>query len=292
MYEPVILRESAFMSIGRSAYRSDMGRASTCRSPLAMNPSRPSDQTNNQDPRTMSADGSHYQYHASSQTASHLAHAGGLQQPSYYHPSRYNSSDPPYPSSHYTPQHSQYPQTTAAHQAPPSNMYSNARIPELTLRDLPFSNTHPTSALGRQGHPGYGAATVPPQPYRPCSHPTSSSAQYGSSMSSLQSLAEGHQYYSTPAHTMQMYPPHGSHTPGPHASIVIPPSTPEAPTVERYQCDKCDKTFGRSHDRKRHFETQHMQPHPHLCPQCKKSFSRGDSLKRHIDNGGCEKAPY
>ncbi|KAL6301241.1 hypothetical protein BKA93DRAFT_470714 [Sparassis latifolia] len=184
------------------------------------------------------------------------------------------------------------PVVSQAH-CPRKRSHRNAPIvPELTLRDLPFSNTHPTSALGRQGHPGYGAATVPPQPYRPCSHPTSSSAQYGSSMSSLQSLAEGHQYYSTPAHTMQMYPPHGSHTPGPHASIVIPPSTPEAPTVERYQCDKCDKTFGRSHDRKRHFETQHMQPHPHLCPQCKKSFSRGDSLKRHIDNGGCEKAPY
>ncbi|KAF5326269.1 hypothetical protein D9611_000387 [Ephemerocybe angulata] len=64
-----------------------------------------------------------------------------------------------------------------------------------------------------------------------------------------------------------------------------------SPTGERFPCEKCGKTFSRSHDRKRHHETQHLaSPIIHRCRYCEKEFSRADSLKRHVDNG-CDEAP-
>ncbi len=68
-------------------------------------------------------------------------------------------------------------------------------------------------------------------------------------------------------------------------------ASPPSPGIERFLCHKCDKSFSRAHDRKRHYETQHSSHPPlHKCPFCKKEFSRADSLKRHLDNG-CEKDP-
>ncbi|KNZ82198.1 Transcriptional regulator MET32, partial [Termitomyces sp. J132] len=59
----------------------------------------------------------------------------------------------------------------------------------------------------------------------------------------------------------------------------------------RFPCEKCGKTFSRSHDRKRHHETQHLpSPVIHRCRYCEKEFSRADSLKRHLDNG-CDEMP-
>jgi hypothetical protein len=72
-------------------------------------------------------------------------------------------------------------------------------------------------------------------------------------------------------------------------------SPPPQPLTERFPCDKCDKTFSRfvfkvdhtsvlitkpsrrSHDRKRHYETQHHPvPVLHRCRYCEKEFSRSD----------------
>jgi hypothetical protein len=64
-----------------------------------------------------------------------------------------------------------------------------------------------------------------------------------------------------------------------------------ASSGERFPCEKCGKTFSRSHDRKRHHETQHLPtPVVHRCQYCEKEFSRADSLKRHLDNG-CDEMP-
>ena len=76
------------------------------------------------------------------------------------------------------------------------------------------------------------------------------------------------------------------------------PPLPPPPPAERFPCDKCDKTFSRfvvrvnrtsifcgpdhkgdlccrSHDRKRHYETQHHPvPVLHRCRYCEKEFSR------------------
>ncbi|KDR75093.1 hypothetical protein GALMADRAFT_69496 [Galerina marginata CBS 339.88] len=53
------------------------------------------------------------------------------------------------------------------------------------------------------------------------------------------------------------------------------PTSASSPSGERFPCEKCGKTFSRSHDRKRHHETQHL-PTPifHVCPYCSKEFSR------------------
>ncbi|KAI6037586.1 hypothetical protein EDC04DRAFT_2702174 [Pisolithus marmoratus] len=60
---------------------------------------------------------------------------------------------------------------------------------------------------------------------------------------------------------------------------------------ERYPCDLCERTFTRSHDRRRHYETVHSAaPVLHKCRYCQKDFSRADSLKRHVDNG-CDEMP-
>ena len=53
------------------------------------------------------------------------------------------------------------------------------------------------------------------------------------------------------------------------------PTSATSPSSERFPCDKCGKTFSRSHDRKRHHETQHRDyPVIHSCKYCKKDFSR------------------
>ena len=91
-------------------------------------------------------------------------------------------------------------------------------------------------------------------------------------------------YIPTPAQTMQSYHSHPSRGP-----TLTPPQSSPSPGVERYACDKCDRTFSRPHDRKRHYESQHLQT-SHKCHYCRKEFSRADSLKRHLDNG-CDKVP-
>lgn len=55
----------------------------------------------------------------------------------------------------------------------------------------------------------------------------------------------------------------------------ISPTSSTSPTGERFPCEKCGKTFSRSHDRKRHHETQHLpSPVIHRCVYCQKEFSR------------------
>ncbi|KAF8813908.1 hypothetical protein BYT27DRAFT_6362667 [Phlegmacium glaucopus] len=75
------------------------------------------------------------------------------------------------------------------------------------------------------------------------------------------------------------------------AAASTSPTSASSPSGERFPCDKCGKTFSRSHDRKRHHETQHLvSPVIHSCKYCGKEFSRADSLKRHLDNG-CDEMP-
>lgn len=55
--------------------------------------------------------------------------------------------------------------------------------------------------------------------------------------------------------------------------------SPTTTTGERFACEKCGKTFSRSHDRKRHHETQHLPtPVIHRCRYCEKEFSRQVAL--------------
>jgi hypothetical protein len=59
------------------------------------------------------------------------------------------------------------------------------------------------------------------------------------------------------------------------AAASTSPTSASSPSGERFPCEKCGKTFSRSHDRKRHNETQHTaMPIMHACQFCQKEFSR------------------
>ena len=59
------------------------------------------------------------------------------------------------------------------------------------------------------------------------------------------------------------------------AAANTSPTSTSSPPGERFPCDNCGKTFSRSHDRKRHHETQHLlSPIVHSCKYCEKEFSR------------------
>ncbi|KAG5352593.1 Transcriptional regulator MET32 [Termitomyces sp. T112] len=108
---------------------------------------------------------------------------------------------------------------------------------------------------------------------------------------------------STDPYSSAQYPPQhafvsSSRSPELRSSRIAtgrPGTSPGSPisssSGERFPCEKCGKTFSRSHDRKRHHETQHLpSPVIHRCRYCEKEFSRADSLKRHLDNG-CDEMP-
>jgi uncharacterized C2H2 Zn-finger protein len=52
-----------------------------------------------------------------------------------------------------------------------------------------------------------------------------------------------------------------------------------------FKCDKCDISFARIHDLKRH-QKKHENIKEFRCPSCKKTFARKDSLMRHVKKTG------
>jgi Zinc finger, C2H2 type len=81
--------------------------------------------------------------------------------------------------------------------------------------------------------------------------------------------------------------PLSQHYPTQYASTsAITPNYPSTTAGDRFVCSRCGATFSRAHDRKRHYETQHLESPPvHRCQHCQREFSRSDSLKRHLDKG-------
>ncbi|KAL1925171.1 uncharacterized protein VTP21DRAFT_54 [Calcarisporiella thermophila] len=53
-----------------------------------------------------------------------------------------------------------------------------------------------------------------------------------------------------------------------------------------YSCDKCNHSFHRSHDLKRHLRI-HEKIKPFECTHCHRTFSRRDALKRHLTVRKC-----
>jgi DNA-directed RNA polymerase subunit RPC12/RpoP len=144
-------------------------------------------------------------------------------------------------------------------------------------------------------HTQYSSST--PYPQSPLNHDTLNHVF----IPTPSEMAHSYQNF-TPGSSSQMYPTQqpfhepsvrpspahtSSHRLAPAHSMRTPQSSATtSPVSERYRCDKCGKTFSRSHDRKRHHETQHHPvPAIHRCRYCEKEFSRSDSLKRHLDNG-------
>ncbi|KAI0368313.1 hypothetical protein BV20DRAFT_469020 [Pilatotrama ljubarskyi] len=162
-----------------------------------------------------------------------------------------------------------------------------------TLHDLPFTPRPASAGQGvRSGSYGPAQSSSSRSPPLYDRQGISSSATYPPSRHGIQhpSLSHSTQLIPTPAQTYHGYSS-GSSSPGGSMPIVasIPPASGAIAPQERFYCDKCDKSFGRAHDKKRHYESAHLQTH-HECRFCHKCFSRNDSLKRHQDNG-CEKDP-
>lgn len=136
---------------------------------------------------------------------------------------------------------------------------------------------------------------------------------YGSAIPRSPTVSSSERYATTlpypPPHLLSGVRPRLS-TSRPRSGTLGSTGSATSPTGERFPCEKCGKTFSRSHDRKRHHETQHLaSPIIHRCRYCEKEFSRygsspdpvlstdakrlslrADSLKRHVDNG-CDEAP-
>lgn len=99
------------------------------------------------------------------------------------------------------------------------------------------------------------------------------------------------EYNSPTSRTAAPFPPSvplAQHYPSQYATdAVLSAGYASSSTAgDRFLCEKCNASFGRQHDRKRHYETHHLSSPPvHRCQYCRKEFSRGDSLKRHLDNG-------
>lgn len=177
--------------------------------------------------------------------------------------------------------------------APPSASYPGAVA---QTHQMAYAGSHAASAPGALGYAAHSPTAL--------THAQAGAGggayhgQAGAHHASTSSYAAQHppssqyasRYFPTPAQSVGQLHAAGTGLVGGghYAAAGAPPASPEN---ERFACDKCDKTFSRQHDRKRHYESQHStHPYLHRCRYCNKEFSRADSLKRHIDNG-CEKDP-
>jgi len=186
------------------------------------------------------------------------------------YPNSSRSNDPRYHSSHgYGSSTSSAPLPmygAQSHQYPTQAQY----IPTSDQRSPPLSHTpHPPSQfIPTPSEMAHSYSSYSQSPHSP----TTSEAQYSSS--SLD--------YPGPPHIVP-----SSRTPRLPSRIVTgrprtmsaatstSPTSASSPSGERFPCDKCGKTFSRSHDRKRHNETQHaVMPVMHTCQFCQKEFSR------------------
>lgn len=191
---------------------------------------------------------------------------------SYYPPSNVASSSSPPPVG-YQPTASYYP---SSYRVPPPPAQSSSRSHRESQ-----SQFIPTPSEIANTYPSY------PSAYRQISPPQHSPHTTGLYSSSGYQPQQNAYRSSVPI-------PGRISTSGTRPLMQSHPSSstsPISPSAERFPCEKCGKTFSRSHDRKRHHETQHLpQPTIHRCRYCEKEFSRADSLKRHLDNG-CDEMP-
>ena len=157
----------------------------------------------------------------------------------------------------YTPQSQQY----AAHGLPMAPAEENMPLPDHTTQPTRFIPTPSQIAHAYSTYPQQMASSaLQAELYDP------SSLDYTgtSPMVSTNNLHRRH------SRTLSVRPRGGS-----VANSVSSASTAASPSGERFPCEKCGKTFSRSHDRKRHYETQHLpSPIVHRCVYCHKEFSR------------------
>ncbi|PSR99041.1 hypothetical protein PHLCEN_2v4198 [Hermanssonia centrifuga] len=259
----------------------------------------PFNQQQNQNSRSLSSTTdpsqyTQYQHPSSSQMAasyppsSHLSQTGGVYQPI------------PANATHAYQQQQQQQQMSAhAYSMSQSGPYPGATVYPGSAHHHATGSRSASTPSG-QAYSAHGTMS-PPHP----SLQQQANTQYVGQHQQAMYPAPGYGYVQHPQSGAVM-PPNSRPPPSPASSQVFQTdhlgrrvsassghrsASPPSPGIERFLCHKCDKSFSRAHDRKRHYETQHSSHPPlHKCPFCKKEFSRADSLKRHLDNG-CEKDP-
>lgn len=185
----------------------------------------------------------------------------------------------------------------------------------LQAAPLPSNSQHGTSPTTDPRRPYYPSQVDQPNSYfSPHQHSSAPGPPYAMNPHLDSQNVRAHaQFIPTPSQTYQVYSntttssqrvrpvvepyyhmsPNAQHTtqsssspPLRSAHISMSPSSNPALYGDRYPCNLCDRSFTRSHDRRRHCETVHAPtPLLHRCRYCGKDFSRADSLKRHVDNG-------
>ncbi|KAI0338302.1 hypothetical protein BDW22DRAFT_1382629 [Trametopsis cervina] len=243
----------------------------------------------------------------------------------YHSPSPLPSPSVPSASTSVSPSDAYYPadnapqiayaqQTYTGHAMVGSTSYPGSTAAHAGMQ-MSYADTRPASAPGGQ-HAGYAE-----HPHHAHAHHHSGRSPQAQSQSQAQAQAYGGypsyamnapsphlpRFTSTPAQSLhqshqhplyshqqqqQSHPSHSHHSQQQQQQALLAYTpAPPSPGTERFPCERCDKTFSRAHDRKRHYESQHAaRPVSHRCPYCRKEFSRADSMKRHVDNG-CEKNP-
>lgn len=154
-----------------------------------------------------------------------------------------------------------------------NHQYPAQYMSTLDQRSHPLSHApHPTSqfiptpsemahSYSSYSHQAPHSPTIPEDPY------SSSSLSYPSPPHIFPSSRANHSHL--PSRIATGRPRTGS------AATSTSPTSTLSPSGERFPCEKCGKTFSRSHDRKRHNETQHTaMPIMHTCQFCQKEFSR------------------
>jgi hypothetical protein len=195
--------------------------------------------------------------------------------PSLVSANRYPSASRPNDSRYYNSQG--YGSSTSASSSQPmygsqQSSYPSQYTPASDQRSLPLGHRHQQQVpfIPTPSEIAHSYSNYPPQGARSPGVPEN---LYSSSLD-----------YPAPPHMVPSS--HGTHGHRPSriltgcprtlsgANSTSPPSA-SSPSGERFLCEKCGKTFSRSHDRKRHHETQHTPiPVMHTCHHCQKEFSR------------------
>ncbi|KAI0088160.1 hypothetical protein BDY19DRAFT_215264 [Irpex rosettiformis] len=241
--------------------------------------------------------------YSSASAAQYPQHPQSAASSSYVHQQQYYTSPDQHQMAYIASQQS-YPQLPSSHPMVNSTSYPGGS----GQQGMPLAYSNPRSMSSSGGHASYISDHYTAQyqsqyPQQAVSHQQQQmhspiGQRYSSSpiqvlqhdrrasTSPTTPYASPHSSYPSSSHHHHHHHHHHTSTSS-HGHTQLSPS----PGTERFPCDKCDKTFSRSHDRKRHYESQHSpQPTSHRCPFCHKEFSRADSMKRHVDNG-CEKDP-
>lgn len=164
--------------------------------------------------------------------------------------------------------------------------YSTAHYPaaDLYVAHLAHSTSYGTAYPTTPGHDGSAVLQHGVYANQP-GHPSPLGLQQPSACNSNSVPSQAYVNYQQPSLYHQPLNPAAS-THRSSSSHEQPPSMSASSGVGRFPCPRCDKSFTRNFDRKRHMKT-HVPGRSgnNRCQYCRKDYSRADALKRHAGRG-------